>query len=196
MATFLDVSILSQFSGIFTFLLVFVIVYGMLEVFKIFGDGRRGLHAIIALAIGMIVMFSTGVVSVIQTFMPWFTLLIIVIFFILFAVRMFGSTTGDILGAFKNNSSILTWILILTGVILLFSLGAGFGQQSLNQNSGPSANTTQTTVDGKQLATGSTDTGNFNQNLYNTLYHPKVLGLILVMIIVILAMLFLTTSPA
>lgn len=189
MATFLDISILGNFIGIFTFLLVFVIVYGMLEVFKVFGDGHRGLHAIIALAIGFIVIFSKGVVVVIQTFTPWFTILILVIFFILFAIRMFGATSKDISDELKKGTTITTWVIIFTVVILLFSLGAGFGQESLTKTSGSKVPQTATNT-----TDGSTATSDFNQNLYNTLFHPKVLGLILVMLLAVLAMLFLTGS--
>jgi len=194
MATFLDVSILGHFTSIFTFLLVFVIIYGLLELFKVFGDGRRGLHAIIALAVGFVVLFSSGVVTVIQTFIPWFVIVVIVIFFILFSVRMFGVSTGEITKAFHNNSAILTFILIFAAVIILFSLGAGFGQQSLEEGQSTSSIvSSNVSVQGNSSA-GSADTGNFNKNLYNTLYHPKILGMILIMLIVVTAMLLLTSS--
>lgn len=190
MATFLDISILGHFTSVFTFLLVFVILFGMLEVFKLFGDGHRGLHAMIALAIGFIVIFSSGVVTVIQTFTPWFVIVILLIFFILFAVRMFGVSAAEVTQGFHNNSVILTFILIFAAIIILFSLGAGFGQNSLDQGAQPgtAVNTTNVTVN-----PGSTSTNNFSQNLYNTIYNPKVLGLILIMLIAVIAMLFLTS---
>ena len=191
MATFLDISILGNFVTIFTFLLVFVIVFGMLELFKAFGDGHKGLHAIIAIAIAFIVIFSKGVVAVIQTFTPWFTILIIVIFFILFAIRMFGATDKDIRDELMKDSTITTWVIIFTVVIILFSLGSGFGQDSLDQTATPTQGvaSVNATVPGTSTATSS-----FNQNLYNTLFHPKVLGMLLVMLLAVMAMLFLTGS--
>ncbi|HIH31929.1 TPA: hypothetical protein HA235_04430 [Candidatus Woesearchaeota archaeon] len=188
MATFLDISILGHFTSVFTFLLVFVIIYGMLEVFNVFGEGRRGLHAIIALAMGFIVIFTKSIVTVIQTFTPWFTVLILLIFFILFAVRMFGAGSGDIKAEIMKDGVIVTWIIVFTVIILLFSLGSGFGQKSLEEG----ASTTPSTSVNATAPAGSTATGSFNQNLYNTLYHPKVLGLVLIMLIAIIAMLFLT----
>jgi len=188
MAAFVDISILKNFSTIFTFILVFVIIYGLLEVFKIFGEGRRGIHAMIGVTIAFMVSLSTGVSTVIQTFTPWFTIMIIVIFFILFAVRMFGYSSADITAGFKSSSSILTFILIFSAIIILFSLGAGFGQQTLDQ--GQTNSTTTSVVTGN--VTTPTNSGSFNQNLYNTLYHPKILGLILIMLIVVVAMLLLT----
>lgn len=187
MATFLDISIIQNFSSVFTFILVFVILYGLMETVKLFGD-KRGSHAMIAVIVALLVSMSSGVTSVIQTFTPWFTMLIIVIFFILFAVRMFGVSTETITGAFMKKDAILTWILILTAVILLFSLGSGFGQKALEQ--GQTNGTTVSVSTGN--VTEPTNTNDFSQNLYNTLYHPKVLGLILIMLVVVLAMLFLT----
>jgi CDP-diglyceride synthetase len=190
MATFLDISVVKSFSSIFTFILVFVIVYGLLEMFKALGDKKQSLHALIAVILGFMVSLSPGVTTVLQTFTPWFTMLILVIFFILFAVKIFGVSNDTITDAFKKRSSILTWILILTAVIVLFSMGAGFGQKTLEQ--GQNNGTTISVATGNE--TTPTDTGSFSQNLYNTLYHPKILGLILVMLIVVFAMLFLTDA--
>jgi hypothetical protein len=191
MATFVDISIIKNFTTVFTFLLVFVILFGMLEVFKVFGEGRKGIHAIVAMIIAFLVSISTGVMTVIQTFTPWFVIVIIVVFFILFAVRMFGVKEESITKAF-HEGPILTWILIFTVLILLFSLGAGFGQQSLEQ--GQKGGTTTSVATGNQTA--PTDTGSFQQNLYNTIYHPKILGFLLIMLIVIVAMLLLTDKEA
>jgi hypothetical protein len=157
---------------------------------KLMGEGKNGAHALIAVVIAFLVSMSAGVTTVLQTFTPWFTILIIIIFFILFAVRMFGVSEGAITKAFENKSSILTWILILTAVIVLFSFGAGFGQTALTE--GQTGGTTTSVATGN--VTTPTDTGSFSQNMYNTLYHPKVLGLILIMLVVVIAMLFLTDA--
>jgi hypothetical protein len=163
--------------------------------FKMFGDGHRGLNAIIALCIGFIVIFSSGVVKVIQTFFPWFTMIILVVFLLIFAARMFGLSEGDVKAGFYNNP-FMTWILIFSAVVLLFSLGAGFGQKTLEEGQGVNLTEAQGTVttQGTNATPGATNTLSFSQNLYNALYHPKVLGMILIMLVVILAMLFLTTK--
>jgi len=157
---------------------------------KILGEERNGSHALIAVVVAFMVSMSSGVTTVLQTFTPWFTILIIVIFFILFAVRIFGVDTATITKTFMNKTSIMTWVLVITAVILLFSLGAGFGQTSLEE--GQKNGTTTSVVTGN--VTSTTNTGSFSQNLYNTLYHPKVLGLILIMLIVVVAMMFLTDA--
>ena len=188
MTTFIDISIIKNFSTIFSFILVFVLVYALLEWFKIFGEGQKSIHALIAMVIAFFVCISSGVLVFIQTFTPWFMMFILLVFFILFAVRMFGIQTSEIQTAFHNKGSILTWIIIFTVLILLFSLGAGFGQQSLDQ--GQKNGTTVSVNTGN--TTSPTDTGSFQQNLYNTIFHPKVLGLLLIMLIVVVAMLLIT----
>ena len=190
MATFIDISILQNFSSVFTFILIFVIMYATLETTKMLGPDKKSLNALIAMIIGFLVSMSSGVVSVIQNFTPWFTMLVIIIFFILFAVKLFGVSDARITAEFEKKSSIMTWILILTAVILLFSLGSGFGQKTLEQ--GQTGGTTVSVATGN--TTTPTNTGDFSQNLYNTLYHPKVLGLLLIMLTVVIAMMFLTDS--
>lgn len=195
MATFLDITILSHFTSVFTFLLVFVVVFGLLEAFKIFGDDKKGLHAIVALALGFMVVISNGVTTVVQTFAPWMMVLMLVLFFILFLVRMFGMNEKDIKDGFHKNTAITTWIIILTAVVLLYSLASAFGQESLEKGPGTKINVTTATVinDTSSVSgTSATNTNDFMQNMYNTLYHPKILGLILVMLVGVLAMLFLT----
>lgn len=190
MTIFLDISIVKNFSTLFTFILVFVVLYAILQTTKILGKEHTGLNALVAVVMAFLVSISSGITTFIQTFTPWFTVLILIIFFILFAVKMFGVTDESITGAFQKKSAILTWIIILTAVILLFSLGAGFGQKTLEE--GQNNGTTTSVVTGN--TTTPTNTGSFNQNLYNTLYHPKVLGLILIMLVVVIAMLFLTDA--
>jgi hypothetical protein len=190
MATFLDISIIKNFSTLFTFILVFVIMYGALQMVKLLGEEKSGLNALIAVVIAFLVATSSGISTFIQTFTPWFTVLILIIFFILFAVKMFGVSNDDITAGFKKKNAILTWIIILTVVILLFSLGAGFGQKALESGQSGGTATSETTGN----VTEPTNTGSFSQNLYNTLYHPKVLGLILIMLVVVIAMLFLTDA--
>ena len=56
MATFLDIGLAQHFSVVFTILLVFVIVFAVLEKSKILG-GNKGLHSLIALSLAMLMLF-------------------------------------------------------------------------------------------------------------------------------------------
>ena len=58
MATFPGFDFLSNFSGIFTFLFSFSLIYGILEVTHPFGDKKQNIHSIIALSLSVLLMFS------------------------------------------------------------------------------------------------------------------------------------------
>ena len=187
MATFLDLTVLRYFSIIFTFILAFVIVYGFLEVFKMFGSDRKGLHAWVALAMAFLVVLTSSVVNVIKFALPWIFIVILAIFFIIFAIRMFGVEESAIAGYVKGSGVVATWIIVIVIVILVFAFGSAFGQQTLEKGQG---NGGTVNVTGNQTAGGTS----FNQNVYNTLFNPKVLGLIFFMVVGIFTIVFLTAA--
>ena len=76
MATFLDTGLLSYFSVIFPALLVFVIVYALLEKTKLLGE-NKAIHAIAAIAIALMLMLSRNIMNVINYMAPWFVLLFV-----------------------------------------------------------------------------------------------------------------------
>ena len=82
MATFLDLTLFEHFSAIFMFLLVFVVTYGFLQVSNLFKDieGKKGIYAIIAIAVAFLATMSKAVFMVIGALTPWFTVLIIFMF--------------------------------------------------------------------------------------------------------------------
>ncbi len=137
MATFMDVSLFQQFSGIFIFLLVFVVVYGFLSMMDMFkkNPGSKGLYAIISLAVAFLVITSESVFNVITTMIPWFTVLIIFIFLIFFVLKMWVGDDGDDLFMNLIKEPTLYWILIIIFVLIfIVSLSSTFGQHLLNQN--------------------------------------------------------------
>jgi len=216
MATFLDLGVFSYFSVIFTFLLVYVIVFGTLEWGRPFGKlgdekTARGLHAIIALAVAAMAVMSPSIVRMINFTVPWFLIMALVAFFIIFVVKMFGGEKLDLHKAVTSSSRIYTWIIVFTIVILIFGFGHAFGSETLekgqwetsppgNEEAGgvtsqPSSGVDEfieTTGVGNADVSGSrVATSDFGTNVLNTLVHPKVLGLILIMVIGVFAIFFL-----
>lgn len=193
MATFLDIGILENFSIVFVFLLVFSIILALLEYSKPFGkENTRGLHGIIALAISFLVIISKTAVLMINSLIPWFLVLFLFIFFGLFAIRMFGVSESDTIALIKSRR-FYPWIMIAVIVILIASLSSSFGQTLLSKGTG---------LDGEDVEAGeiipdgieggSTQTTSFGENVLNTVFHPKVLGLIMIMLIGLFTVLFLT----
>jgi hypothetical protein len=173
MATPLDLGLLDRFQVIFPFLLVIVIIYALLQFSKFLGT-NKGVHALIAFVIGITVLFSSTVRDSINIMAPWFVLLFIFIVFMLMAFKIFGTTDADIMGVLKEHNSAVWWIIAVAIVITVGSLTYVVSSSGgFNLYGTPAAN-----------ATGTGDAGGVGQSsFWATLFHPKVLGLVFVLLV-------------
>jgi hypothetical protein len=176
MATFLDVTLLGHFSVIFTFLLVFVIMYGILEFGKILGD-NKGIHSIMALCVAFLLLVYKPALDIITIAIPWFVIMFIIILFILINFALFNQSHEGFAEMLKGRGRIGTWIVAVSIIIVIYAMSQVFGQ-NVGPYLGSEANVT--TVNGEP---GSTSTGSFNDNLGATFFHPKILGLIAMLLI-------------
>lgn len=206
MATFLDVTFVGKFSIIFTFLFVYVLIYGIAEFAKPFGKDKKSLSALMALAIAVMVVVSPTMSRLVNYLIPWFFVIALILFFILFALRIFSGDKFDFTNAMKDKR-VYTWIIVLTVVIMIFGLGNAFGQSNLEKGAwdgttpAPSDDDIGTTADdfidstgvGNTQVDGSrVATDDFGTNMTNTIFNPKVLGLMLVMLVAVFAMFFIS----
>ncbi len=229
MATFLGASLLGKFSAIFIFLLVYSIVWGLLTWMDPFGteDTKTGLgiYGIIALAVAFLIVVSRTATYIISFVTPWFVVFAIVVFFLLFVVKMFNVSDDDLRDVIGKYGSIYTWIIVISVVIVFFSLANAFGQPALEATEGPSDSSGKgqaqqggpdevigpsqsqdgkvSSGEGSEPAGGSgegptpgtpgaTATGDFNTNFINTLVHPKVLGLLFLLLLGSFTVMFLS----
>jgi len=94
---------------------------------------------------------------------------------------MFGADGKDVLGALKSEKS-LQWVLIGIGLIIIIaSFGNVLGQKFLVEGS-PSVSGVDATVAGND----------FEQNVQATLFHPKIIGLLVLFAVLIFAVALLT----
>jgi hypothetical protein len=200
MAALADFGLIRFFLGIFIFLLVFVISYGFLSYRKVFGPGKEPLYGLISLALGVIAAVSPAISNLLAFLAPWFFLMVFLGFFALFILSVFGLNTEAM--SLGSDKRLVTPVIIITVVILIFGLSTVFGQETLDArdtndvaNPGPGINQTLESIDAVNQGPQSTDTGDFGQNLLNTIIHPKVLGMIAFLLIASFAMFFLTGSP-
>jgi hypothetical protein len=198
MATFLEIGLLEHFGPLFVVLIIFLILFGLMEYVKAFGEGKRGLHAIIALMVALLFLASKAATTMVNLMVPWFMVLVIFVFFVMFVVRMFGVGEGDMKTLIKD-SNVYPWIIVFALLILFVGLGTVFGQGLLESGSGKTPTTTNYTdgtgISNPDSGTTSTATPSFATNALNTLRNPKVLGLIFVLIVAAFALLFLTKTP-
>ncbi len=196
MASILDLNLLSHFSYLFTFLLVFVTVFALLQ-YKNILKTSSGVNALIALCAAVLLVASKGAVAVIANAAPWFILLIFFIFMILLSFTIFGAGSEDFLSVIKSkdHSYIITIIVIICLVIIAFSLAQVWGQGLLSKRE---ATKTPSISEIDQARTNisatGTGTSSFSQNLYATLFHPKVVGLAAVLLIATFTIKYLTSK--
>jgi len=168
--------LLGRFSLLFPFLFVLVVVYALLSKFKIFG-GNAGVNGIIALMVAAMFMFSSRAVTVINLMAPWFVVLFVFIVFILIAFMLFGVQESDFASLIKSSdhgSIVIYWVIALA---LIIGLGAIASVSDVF-----SGNTVTTTDASGQTVIGQTaETG--SSAFWATLFHPKVLGMIMILLI-------------
>ena len=183
MATILDVSLLQSFDVIFIPLLVFAIFFAILQKTKALTDGI-GINAIVAAIVAFLILLSDTATQIISFTIPWFTVMLIFIILLLLTFQVFGAGEKDIFNALKGEKTIV-WAVV--GIVLVIII-AGFGSV-LGQSVGPYLGDDSNTTAG---GTSGVSTSNFETNVMATLFHPKIIGLIVIFTIIIMAVLLLT----
>lgn len=179
--------LLEKFSLIFPFLLILVLVYAILGVTKILGD-NKGVHALVALALAVITLFSITARTIINLMSPWFVILFIFLVFMLMTFKMFGDV--DYLSFIGSDSgkTVVYWIVAIGLIIFLGSISAvvfGQGKSIMNPNNTVAPEQQQVDANGNPVELGQTGTvgatgaGAF----WSTLVHPNVLGMALLLLV-------------
>ncbi len=182
----INTSLLAYFSPIFTFLLVFAVIYGLLQYAKLF-EGNKIIHSIIAFVIAVFAgFFSTTARSMIEYMVPWFTILIIFIIFTILMYMVFGASNSDIRTVISKHSGIQWTIAIIAIVIALGALSNTFGQKALrytNPNASNSVNSSFVPSIGHGVEQPKTSTESFGYNVGATFFHPKVAGMLFIILL-------------
>jgi len=178
MATFLDIAALKQFSGIFPFLLVLVLVYAILSQTSWFKE-RQGMAALIAVICAIMTLFSSIAMKTINLMAPWFVLFVVFAILFILVFMMFGYTQKDVTEFVTSGEyGVGIWAMAIMIVI-----GAGSLAAVLNEEVGLE-NLTAVNVSsvGAQTSTSA------EYGFWQTLFHPKVLGMILVLMVAFFTM--------
>lgn len=181
MATFLDLGLIQYFSFIFPVLLVFAIVFSLLQKTAVIGRSIA-INALIAVTISLMVLLSQAAIDIINFMLPWIAVVIIFFVLVILIFQTFGLNEKDWNVIVKDKT--VYWAIL---GLLLIILIAAFGQV-LGQSIGPY-------LDEGSVPDGSSSsvaTGNFETNVMATLFNPKVLGLIIIFTIMIFAVVLLS----
>ena len=174
MVTPLDIGLLKNFQIIFPFLFIFAIVYGILSYTKFLGE-NKSIHSVIAVVLAIMALFSDVVIQTINTAAPWFILLVVFIVYLLLGFMIIGVREADVMSVIRDPEYgwINWWIVALIIIIVLGSLS-----HTMSERKGgyPPYTTNVTLEDGEAAPTQESE-------FWDTIFHPKVLGLFIVFLI-------------
>ena len=169
MATILqDLGFLQFFLPIFTFLFILVIVYAVLDKFKLLGESKF-VKIIAALSVALLFLFSGDTLKFVEFITPWFVLLIILALFIFSLFMFMGLKEGEVEKTVKD--PVFFWTII---IIIIFLLIVAIGQVFKGVGPQPGEETPPTT--GLKAVT-----------------HPRTLGALFLLVVAAFAVKFIST---
>ena len=187
MATF-DLGLFEHFAIIFPFLLVWVISYVVLS-FSPRMDNKN-LNAIISFSLAFIFVLSKDAVAILNFTSPWFVFFFIFIMFVILAFKILGASDSDILNTLKGKKGqpIITWIIIFSVLIVLLGFSSVIGQDLLNE---------QYNGNGEVVESGDGGVASVDheETLVETIFHPKVLAMVVILAIASLTIKQLSVIP-
>ena len=110
------------FDIVLPFILVFAIIYALLDKTKILGkEDKKNVNALVAFAIGLFVVAATNVVTILRDALPLITLVLVVLLSFMLLV---GTFHGDKEFSYFTESKFWRWFL---SIVLLISVLFIFG---------------------------------------------------------------------
>ncbi|MAF34351.1 hypothetical protein CMO91_00730 [Candidatus Woesearchaeota archaeon] len=185
MATLLDIGLLKGLSGIFPLLLIFAIMYAVLTRLDFFKE-KQLLAAIISIVLAFTGLFSPIVAKTILRASPFFVLLFIFAMFAIMVYASFGISQSSIIDTVTGDKWGSTFGLWMLALILIISIGSFSSVLSEEQGFLELTEGNQTISAG---APGSEQAG-----FFNVISHPKVLGMILVLLTATFTVKYLTDT--
>jgi hypothetical protein len=126
MATFWDVGTIEYVTPVLIFILVFVLIYAILQKTKMLG-GVSKVDFIVAMVLGLIALVSENTVKFISVISGWYVLLFVAIILITM-VLAFGAKSGaDLTEAIPKLPLLMSIAFYVSLVILLASIAHVFG---------------------------------------------------------------------
>jgi hypothetical protein len=182
MATVLDLSLLQSFDVVFPFILVWAVVFAILQKFKPISDSAS-VNAVIGAVAGFMVLLSRVAIDVINFMVPWFVIAFIFLLLMLIIFQIFGADDDMFKAAVSDPT--LRWALTAIGIIILAVAIGKVAGQSLTDASFEEGDVVLSEA-------GDVDTDNFQTNIVGIIFNPKVLGLLVIFAIAIFTVAFLS----
>ena len=169
MATLLDTGLIGYVVPIFSFLLIYAVIYAILIKSKIFGENNV-INSIIPLAVSVMFLLMPGAVDFVNFITPWFVVLVIVGFAVALLFLFLGANQDTVSGWMKNPT--VYWTALIFGMIIIVAglthtFGNFFGQPD-------------------------TGGGSIGSEVQFSIFNPKILATIFILIIATFAIKFIS----
>tara|TARA_Y100000310_G_C20650618_1_gene799215 strand:- start:1391 stop:1939 length:549 start_codon:yes stop_codon:yes gene_type:complete len=176
MATILDIGILEYFAPMFVFFFVLVVVWALLEKTGFFGDNKM-INWAIALCIALLFVVVPELSEILSTITPFFVILFIFLILVIL-VFLFMGYQGDFILDIITKNQIIAWTIILISLgILGYAVSMVYGDQIHDLTSGE-----------------TTDEENLGNVVGQIIFHPKVLGVGIILLMAALIVRFVSGS--
>ncbi|MDD5331219.1 MAG: hypothetical protein PHE43_00135 [Candidatus Nanoarchaeia archaeon] len=162
MASLIDFGFFSFLKPVFTWILVFVILYAIIAKTKIFGSAAMGFFA--AFAISFLFMVTPGVSDLITVAAPWYAILMILIVLILLVFMFVGIGEDKISVAFEQPW--LIWLIVIIVIVGIFGYAA-----------------TKTFGGDVQGLTSDEEGSDVTTDIAKILFHPRLLGALFILVV-------------
>ena len=178
MASMLDIGILEYFIPMFVFFFVLVIVWALLEKTGFFGE-NKAINWIIALCIALLFIVVPELIDIVSTITPFFVIMFIFLILIIL-VFMFMGYKGEFILEVITQNQMITWTIILISMgILAYAVTLVYGDQ-VHAITSPE----------------DSDDGNLGNMVGQILFHPKVLGVSIILLMAAFIVRFVSSSSA
>jgi len=185
MAAVLDIGLLEYFAIIFPAILIFLLVFALLQKIKILGDNKV-INSLVALALAFIVLLSQNILSIVNFAAPWFVIVFVFLILLLTVFKLMGASDENIASVVRTDK-VVQWTFIAIGLIIIMAAFSNvYGQKLLPYTLEENATTS---VEGEEVGTA---TGSFQTNVLGVFFHPKVLGLIFILLVAVFTIALIT----
>ncbi len=174
-ASIIDLSIMQGMSAIFLIIMVFIMIYALLQKTKVLG-GNYALDATIAIAVSFMMIISGTVMEIISNMTPILVLCLFLGVFFIMATRFIGIEDSSIVAMLGGQNAV--WWFIIIGILIFLGAAGQVVGPILAGGGGEGAK--EAIQPGE---TGDVGTGDYQQDLRNTLFHPTFLGMVVLLLI-------------
>ncbi len=172
----IDITLLNAFKRIFPFLLVWIVTYAILEWREVFGKDKKGIRAATAFVIAMIFLISSKASEVVQYMTPWFIIIMLFLLLMLMIFKLFGASDKTLQEVIEGNQTVIFWIIIISIIVFFAAMGKVYFTETL-----PTGEEAIEGIGAEDSTVSERGEGAF----WQTLFHPKVLGVMFVLLLAV-----------